>query len=42
MSRQLFLRTIMHELKTPIGKGRIVSEMIEDDTQKEQIGRAHV
>ena len=23
-SRQLFLRTIMHKLKTPIGKGRIV------------------
>lgn len=33
-SRQLFLRTIMHELKTPIGKGRIVSEMIDDETQK--------
>ena len=37
MSRQLFLRTIMHELKTPIGKGRIVSEMIKDDTQKERL-----
>ncbi len=33
-SRQLFLRTIMHELKTPIGKGRIVSEMIEDAKAK--------
>ena len=33
-SRQLFLRAIMHELKTPIGKGRIVSEMIPNDTQK--------
>ncbi|EHY7632606.1 HAMP domain-containing histidine kinase [Campylobacter jejuni] len=29
-SRQLFLRTIMHELKTPIGKGRIISEMIKE------------
>lgn len=36
-SRQLFLRTIMHELKTPIGKGRIVSEMVEDDTQKKRL-----
>lgn len=33
-SRQLFLRTIMHELKTPIGKGRIVSEMLNDDKAK--------
>lgn len=33
-SRQLFLRTIMHELKTPIGKGRIVSEMISDEKAK--------
>lgn len=37
VSRQLFLRTIMHELKTPIGKGRIVSEMLEDDTQKHRL-----
>ena len=37
LSRQLFLRTIMHELKTPIGKGRIASEMIEDETQKERL-----
>ncbi len=33
-SRQLFLRTIMHELKTPIGKGRIVSEMLKDTKAK--------
>lgn len=33
-SRQLFLRTIMHELKTPIAKGRIVSELIDDEKQK--------
>ena len=36
-SRQLFLRTIMHELKTPIGKGRIVSEMLEDDVAKKRL-----
>ena len=36
-SRQLFLRTIMHELKTPIGKGRIVCEMIEDERQKTRL-----
>lgn len=37
LSRQLFLRAIMHELKTPIGKGRIVSEMINDDIQKNRL-----
>jgi len=36
-SRQLFLRTIMHELKTPIAKGRIVSELINDEKQKGRI-----
>lgn len=36
-SRQLFLRTIMHELKTPIGKGRIVAEMIGDEKQKSRL-----
>lgn len=36
-SRQLFLRTIMHELKTPIGKGHIVSEMLEDETAKKRL-----
>ncbi len=33
-SRQLFLRAIMHELKTPIGKGRLVSEMLDDEKNK--------
>ena len=33
-SRQLFLRAIMHELKTPIGKGRLVAEMINDEKNK--------
>ncbi|MCI6988551.1 MAG: ArsS family sensor histidine kinase [Campylobacter sp.] len=36
-SRQLFLRTIMHELKTPISKGRIVSEMVNDEVQKNRL-----
>ena len=36
-SRQLFLRTIMHELKTPIGKGRIVSEMVQNPTHKTRL-----
>ena len=36
-SRQLFLRTIMHELKTPIGKGRIVAEMLEDPKAKKRL-----
>lgn len=33
-ARQLFLRAIMHELKTPIGKGRLVSEMVNDEKNK--------
>lgn len=36
-SRQLFLRTVMHELKTPIAKGRIVSELITDEKQKNRM-----
>ncbi|HEH4739755.1 TPA: HAMP domain-containing histidine kinase [Campylobacter coli] len=36
-SRQLFLRTIMHELKTPIGKGRIIAEMLQEEKQKERL-----
>jgi len=36
-ARQLFLRTIMHELKTPIGKGRLITEMLDDETQKERL-----
>lgn len=34
-SRQLFLRTIMHELKTPIGKGKILNAFLEDEKLKE-------
>jgi len=33
-SRQLFLRTIMHELKAPIGKGKLLNEFLEDSKQK--------
>lgn len=36
-SRQLFLRAIMHELKTPIAKGRFVAELIPDEKHKERI-----
>ena len=36
-SRQLFLRIIMHELKTPIGKGRIIAEMIQENKQKDRL-----
>jgi two-component system OmpR family sensor kinase len=33
-ARTLFLRNIMHELKTPIAKGRLVSAMLDNDKQK--------
>jgi len=36
-SRQLFLRTVMHEIKTPIAKGKIVSELINDERQKDRM-----
>ncbi|MDR1975885.1 MAG: ArsS family sensor histidine kinase [Campylobacteraceae bacterium] len=36
-SRTLFMRTIMHELKTPIGKGRIIAAMVEDDLNRERL-----
>ncbi len=35
-SRTLFLRNIMHELKTPIAKGRISSEMVENPKHRER------
>jgi len=41
-SRQLFLRSIMHELKTPIAKGMIVSEMVRDTKQQERLNRIFV
>ena len=36
-SRQLFLRAIMHELKTPIAKGRLMSEMLPDEKSKQRL-----
>lgn len=33
-ARTLFLRNVMHELKTPIAKGRISAEMVKDEKQK--------
>ncbi|MDE5603684.1 MAG: ArsS family sensor histidine kinase, partial [Helicobacter sp.] len=36
-SRHLFLRAIMHELKTPITKGRIIAEMIDNAMHKERL-----
>jgi two-component system OmpR family sensor kinase len=35
-ARQLLLRAIMHELKTPIAKGRLMSEMVADERQKQR------
>jgi two-component system, OmpR family, sensor kinase len=34
-SRNLFLRNIMHELKTPITKGKLISDILEEDERKE-------
>jgi len=33
-SKNLFMRNLMHELKTPITKGRIIVEMLEDENTK--------
>jgi len=33
-SKNLFMRNIMHELKTPITKGRIIAETIDDETTR--------
>ena len=39
-SKNLFMRNLMHELKTPITKGRIVVEMMEDESNKKILVRA--
>ncbi|MEA1880760.1 MAG: ArsS family sensor histidine kinase [Campylobacterota bacterium] len=39
-SKNLFMRNLMHELKTPITKGRIVVEMLEDASTKQVLIRA--
>ncbi|WP_051420673.1 ArsS family sensor histidine kinase [Helicobacter pametensis] len=36
-SRMLFLRSIMHELNTPITKGRLISAMLEEGVAKERL-----
>lgn len=36
-SRMLFLRSIMHELNTPITKGRLISAMLEEGIAKERL-----
>jgi len=35
-ARTLFLRNIMHELKTPIAKGRLATAMLKDDKQQKR------
>ena len=39
-SKNLFMRNMMHELKTPITKGRIVAEMLDDESTKKVLVRA--
>jgi len=39
-SKNLFMRNIMHELKTPITKGRIIIETIEDEMAKKMLKNA--
>ena len=37
----MFMRTIMHELRTPIAKGRVSAEMLEEGKQKERIIKSY-
>jgi len=39
-SKNLFMRNMMHELKTPITKGRIIAESVEDEDDKAILIRA--
>jgi len=39
-SKNLFMRNMMHELKTPITRGRIASEMVEEGNTKQTLIRA--
>ncbi len=39
-SKNLFMRNMMHELKTPITRGRIAIEMVEEGNPKEMLVRA--
>ncbi len=36
-ARELLIRNLMHELKTPITKGRIAAEMVDDAKQKKRL-----
>lgn len=38
-SRKLFLRNIMHELKTPITKGKLITDLMEDTKNQERLKR---
>lgn len=38
-SREFFLRNIMHELKTPITKGKITTAMLEESSNKDRLSR---
>lgn len=39
-SRNLFLRNIMHELKTPIAKGKITVDMFEESKYKDRLAKS--
>ncbi len=41
-SRNIFLRNIMHELKTPIAKGRFLTKLPNDNSSKEKIDRVFI
>jgi two-component system OmpR family sensor kinase len=38
-ARTLFLRNVLHELKTPIMKGKILADTLEEEMKQEQLGR---
>ncbi|CAA6827737.1 MAG: Histidine kinase, partial [uncultured Sulfurovum sp.] len=38
-SRNLFLRNIMHELKTPISKGKLITDLMDDAKNQERLQR---
>ncbi|HRF56809.1 MAG TPA: ArsS family sensor histidine kinase [Campylobacterales bacterium] len=38
-SRQIFLRAVIHEMNSPIGKARIVAELVDDEKQKNRLVR---
>jgi len=38
-SRKLFLRNIMHELKTPITKGKLITDLMNDEKNQERLKR---